>query len=190
MKLFVSPGACSMSCHIALTEAKIPFEPVIGDYEQVERLNPMGAVPVLQFDDGRALTQNVAILTWATTQYPQLLPKPGTYEHAQAYQWLSWTSSDLHPEFSPLFTDTTPEDEKKNAVEIIQKRLAIAEKHLTGKTYLAAEQFTIADCLFFTIYGWTKWVNIPTDQYRALNEYAARIAERPSVQTVMKREDV
>lgn len=188
MKLYVGPGACSMSCHIAFEEAHLKFEPMIGKWEEVAQLNPMGAVPVLVMNDGKVVTQNVAILTYAATQAPQLLPKPGTFEHAEAYQWLAWTSSDLHPTFGPLFNDKLPETERKEGEAQIQTLLEIAEKHLTGKNFLAGNQFTIADALFFTVYSWTKALGIPNDKFRSLNAYAARIAERPAVHTVMKRE--
>jgi glutathione S-transferase len=188
MKLLLSPGACSMSCHIAFEEAGLKFEPVIGDWAQIQKHNPMGAVPVLVMDDGRAITQNIAILTYAANLAPRLLPKPGTFEHVEAYQWLAWTSSDLHPTFGPLFDDSLPEAERKQTEAEVHKLLAIADSHLAKREFLAAGQFTIADALFFTIYGWTRALEIPNEQYRNLNAYASRIAERPAVQRVMKRE--
>ena len=191
-KLYVSPGACSMSCHIAFEEAHLKFEPMIGKWDEVNKLNPMGAVPVLVLDDGRVLTQNVAILTYAAEQAPQanLLPKAGTFEHAQAYQWLSWVASDLHPAFHPLFDDKLPADERKEAEAGVHKLLAIVEKHLDGKTFLLGNPFTLGDAYLFAVYGWTKHVKIATDPYRNLNGYASRIAERPAVQTVLKREEL
>lgn len=188
MKLYLSPGACSMSCHIAFEESHLKFEPVLGDWDAVTKLNPQGAVPVLALDDGRVVTQNVAILTYAASQNHQLLPKPGTYEYAQAYQWLAWTSSDLHPTFSPLFSDDISDEERKESEQEVHRLLAQAEAHLAKNTFLAGNQFTIADALFFTVYGWTKGLEIPTGNYPSLNAYSARIAERPAVQSVLKRE--
>jgi glutathione S-transferase len=190
MKLYVSPGACSMSCHIAFEEAKLKFEPMISKWDEVAQLNPQGAVPVLVMDDGQVLTQNVGILTYAADSAPNsgLLPKVGTFERAQAYKWLSWVASDLHPTFGPLFDDSLSEDSRKESVAEVQVLLEQADKHLAGKTYLVGDQFTAADAYLFVVYGWTKNLNVPTDKYRNLNSYASRIVERPAVQTVMKRE--
>lgn len=187
-KLYVSPGACSMSCHIAFEEAKLKFEPMIGKWEDVAKLNPMGAVPVLVKEDGKVLTQNIAILSHAADQAPALMPKAGSFEHAQAMQWLSWVGTDLHPSCGPLFSDDLPEADRKESEEIVHKMYAIAEKHLEGKKFLVGDQFTIADAYLFTVYGWNKVLEIPVDKYRNLNAYASRIAERPAVHAVLTRE--
>ncbi len=188
MKLLLSPGACSMSCHIAFEEAGLKFEPVLGNWEEILKLNPQAAVPVLVLNDGKVLTQNIAILTYAAAQAPELLPRHGTFEYAQAYQWLAWTSSDLHPTIGQLFSDEISEDDRKEVVGDVQRLFSQAEAHLAKHTYLAGNQFSVADALFFTVYSWSKSLKVPTDRYRSLNEYAARISERPSVQIVMKRE--
>jgi glutathione S-transferase len=188
MKLYLSPGACSMSCHIAFEEGKIKFESCLGQWEEVKRLNPQGAVPVLVMNDGKVLTQNVAILTCAAIEAPQLMPRAGTWDYLEAMKWLAWTNSDLHPAFGPLFNDQVTPEARTQAVAGVTELLAQAEKHMEGKSFLAGNQFTIADCLFFAIYGWTKSIQLSTTQFPNLNAYVARISERPAVQTVMKRE--
>jgi len=190
MKLFGNPGACSMSGHIAFEEAKLNFEAVMGDWDSVEKYNPQGAVGVLLLEDGQVITQNIAIMTYAanTPTGAHLLPKPGTIDYVKAYQWLSWVASDLHPSFVPLFNDDTPEAERKKAETHLHKLLAISEKHLTGKNYLVDNQYTAADGYFFTVFNWTKSLEIPTDQYKVTHAYLNRIAERPAVQAVLKRE--
>jgi glutathione S-transferase len=190
MKLYVSPGACSMSCHIAFEEAKLPFEAMVSKKDEVAKLNPQGAVPVLVLDDGKVLTQNIAILTYAAAQAPQanLLPKTGTWEFYQAYQWLSWVASDLHPTIGELYDKSISDEDRAYYVGATHELLEQAEAHMNGKTYLAGEQFTVADMYFFAVYGWTRFLNVPNEKYRNLNAYAARIAERPAVQAVFKRE--
>jgi glutathione S-transferase len=190
MKLYVSPGACSMSCHIAFEESKLAFEPMISKWDEINQLNPMGAVPVLVLDDGKVLTQNVAILTYVAdaAQNSGLLPKLGTFERSQAYQWLSWVASDLHPSFHPLFNDKSSEADRRAGEVTVCSLLDKAEAHLAGRTFMVGDQFTAADAYLFVVYGWTKLLKVPTDKYRNLNSYASRIAERPAVQTVMKRE--
>ncbi len=190
MKLYVAPGACSMSCHIVFEEAKIKFEPMISKWEEVNRINPMGAVPVLQFDDGKFVTQNVAIMSHAAYLAPQsnLMPKPGTEENTQAYMWLSWVASDVHPAFHPLFNDKLPEADRKKAADHVIELLTIAEHHLGTHDFLVSDHFTCPDAYLFTVFNWTRILKLPTENLRHLNAYWGRIAERPAVQTVMKRE--
>jgi glutathione S-transferase len=190
MKLYVSPGACSMSCHIAFEEAKLPFEAMISQTEEVQKLNPMGAVPTLVMNDGKVLTQNIAILTYAANQPTgtHLLPKAGTFEYAKAYQWLSFVASDLHPSFSPLFNPATPEEQRKAAVERVIDLFNIADAALKDSKYIAGNEFTIADAYLFTVYGWSAHVKLDTSSFTHLNAFKARVFERPAVQAVMKRE--
>jgi glutathione S-transferase len=179
-----------MSCHIAFEEAKLQFEAVIGDWGAINKLNPMGAVPVLELGDGKILTQNAAILQYAHHQNPQagLFCKDGSFEFFQTVQWVSWVTSDLHKTIGELFDDSLSEKDRAEWVELTHERFKVAEKHLEGKTYLVGNQFTAADAYLFTIYGWTKHLKVPMDAYKNLGAYVARIAERPSVQVVMKRE--
>jgi glutathione S-transferase len=191
MKLYVSPGACSMSCHIAFEEAQLKFEPMISKRDEVAKYNPQGAVPVLVMDDGKVLTQNIAILTYAAQQAPQanLFPKAGTWEYVQAYQWLSWVASDLHPTIGALFDKSLSAEDRAYSLTATQELLAQADKHLEGKTFLVGEQFTAADAYLYAVYGWCEGLKVPNEGYRNLNAYSARITERPAVQTVLKRED-
>ncbi len=204
MKLYFSPGACCMSCHIALEETKIPFELVyVGRHaeEQVKkdflRVNPLGAVPALELDHHKILTQNIAILEYIADQKPEagLIEKTGSIERAEIMKWLSLVATDLHKSFSPLFAlnhisknPETQADIKKWAFASIDKYLTIIDAHLQNRTYLASERFTIADCYLFTVYQWAPAVSLPTEKYTALNRYAALIAKRPSVMAVHERE--
>ena len=196
MKLYFSPGACSMSCHIALAESGLPFEVSKIDLQagavntpEYKRLSPLGVVPVLQLDDGRILLQNLAIITYVADLKPEvkLLPAFGTYERAQAFQWLSFVASDLHPTFAALFV---PDAMTKNpsAVEQANLLLGYAERHLDGRKYLLGEQFSGADAYLYTVFGWAKYVGLPTGDFRNLIAFSSRISERPAVQRVLKAE--
>lgn len=204
MKLFYSPGACSMSCHIALTESKLPFEAInVGKSanEQVKKTfleaNPLGAVPTLQLDGSRILTQNIAILEYVADQKPEakLLAAAGTFERAETMRWLSLAASDLHPAYAPLFrlsaitTDPRAEADVKNwALGKINKLLSFVESHLQNRKFLVGEHLTIADCYLYTVYQWNKIMHIPTDQYPALNRYSDMISKLPSVIAVKEAE--
>src|SRR5215468_6847507 len=111
MKLYFSPGACSLSPHIALREAKLPFE-----LEQVNlatkrtrsdrdyrAVNPSGYVPALELDDGQVLTEGPAIVQYIADRVPEtrLAPPPSTLERYRLQEWLGFISSELHKGFSP-----------------------------------------------------------------------------------------
>lgn len=204
MKLYFSPGACCMSCHIALEETKIPFELVyVGKNADPEvraeflKLNPLGAVPALEFDNKNVLTQNIAILEYVADQKPEtkLLAPAGSFERAETMKWLSLIASDLHKAFAPLFalnkiTDKpeTQNEIKKWCLASIDKYLTIIENHLQNRQYLVGNDLTVADCYLFTVYQWMRAINQPTDKYPALNRYSAMLAKRPSIMAVHERE--
>lgn len=205
LKLFFFPGACCMSSHIALEESKIPFELVYVGKNADEKarhdflqLNPLGAVPTLQLSNGQVLTQNIAILEYIADQKPSagLLDRPGSYERADILRWLSFIASDLHKAYSPIFRVSTisenpsvQHDIKKWAFSIIDKYLTMVDHHLQNKTYLCAERFTAADAYLFTVYRWSKFIDVPTDKYKALNRYMEHLKKRPSIVTVLDREE-
>lgn len=204
MKLYFSPGACCMSCHIALKETNMPFELVYvgkkADQKTKEaflKINPLGAVPALELSDDKILTQNIAILEYIADQNPDahLLAPVGTYERADTMRWLSFIASDLHKAFSPLFrldAISTHLDAQKDikqwSINTIDKYLSQVNTHLQGKNYLSGERFTVADCYFYTVYRWTKAVSIPTDRYPEINRYVNLISKRPSVIAVHEKE--
>ena len=207
MKLFIAPGACSMSCHIALEETKIPFElckiswaPNDPVREELKKYNPAGAVPTLVLIEGsneKTLTQNSAILEYIADQKPEagLLAPTGSWERVQIIRWLSLVSADLHKAFSPLFNlqkiTQNPEAQKDIMTyqfSQLDRFFGIINTQLENNHYLAGDTFSIADAYLFPVYNWASKVKFPMDKYSALNQYHARLAERPSIHTVMKRE--
>lgn len=195
MKLYLSPGACSMSCHIAFEEAGLKFEPMLNAQNEIKKLNPMESVPVLQFEStdaypNQVLTQNIAIMTYvgSTPQGAKLFPKPGTYEYMNTYKWLSFVAADLHPAFSPLWREGLKEEEKTQCVANIKGLLMTVNDQLGKTEYIAGSQFTAADAYLFTVYGWCNFLKIDTHEYKNINTYSTRIYQRPAVQAVMKRE--
>lgn len=204
-KLFFSPGACCMSCHITLEMTHTPFELVYVGKNADEKtraeflkVNSLGAVPAVLFDDGKILTQNIAILEYIADQKPEakLIAPAGTWERAEIMKWLSFIASDLHKAFAPIFylskissDENAQRDIKKWAFANIEKYLTLLEKHLSDKTYLVGEHFTIADAYLFTVYQWSKPVGFPTEPFTALNNYSERIAALPAVKKVHEREE-
>ncbi|MBI1776456.1 MAG: glutathione transferase GstA [Proteobacteria bacterium] len=198
MKLYYSPGACSMSPHIVLREAGLAF-----DLEQVDlkakktkagadfkAINPKGMVPVLQLDDGQVLTEGPAIVQYLADQKPEagLAPKAGTIERARLQEWLNFVTAELHKGFTPLFKPNTPEDYKPIARETLSERFAYLDKQLAGKQYLLGDKFTVADAYCFTVLGWSQYQNIDLSPWPNIKSYMARVAQRPKVKEAMTAE--
>lgn len=198
MKLYYSPGACSLSAHIALHESGLPFEidrlikttkMTVGG-EDFMQINPKGYVPTIKLDDGSILTECAVVLQYIADQKPGsgLAPKAGTMERYRLQEWLNFISSELHKSFSPLFNKDTTEDVKTNARNHLTKRLGHVETQLANKPYLMGDHFTVADAYLFVVAGWGKHVGFDLGPFPKLREYMARVATRPAVQAAMKAE--
>lgn len=198
MKLYYSPGACSLSPHIALREAGLTFsiEKVNLKTHRTEsdtdflRINPKGYVPALQFDDGSVLTEGPAIVQWIADEAPatHLAPAAGTMERYRLIEWLNFISTEVHKSMGALFTPDLPESVRGATIEKIGKRLDYIEQQLGSKPHLMGEHFTIADAYLFTVMGWPRWLKVDVSQWTVLAAYVARIAARPAVQAALKAE--
>jgi glutathione S-transferase len=199
MRLYYSPGACSLSPHIVLREAGLKF-----DLERVDLatkklkesgadylpINPKGQVPVLQLDDGDRLTEGPAIVQYIADQKPEsgLAPPNGTRLRYHVQEWLNFVTSDLHKVFAPLFRPTTPEEFVKITKETLANKFAYLDQHLAKNQYLLGDKFTVADAYCFVIVGWSKYKEIDLGRWPNLKAYMDRIAARPKVQEAMKAE--
>jgi len=195
MKLYLTPGTCSMASNIAMHEAGIPFELVKVDKrtkraEGVDFLtiNPKGYVPALRLDDGEVLTENVAVLQYIGDLNPaaKLVPPAGTLERYRLMEWLSFINSEIHKSFSPLFSSEATDDMKSYSRNYLAKRLAYVEKALGDKKYLFGDQFTVADAYLFTVLGWGVHVNV--DIGPRLKTYVDGVRARPKVIEAMTAE--
>ncbi len=198
MKLYFSPGACSLSPHIVLRETGVPFE-----LEQVDlrakktkdgadflQVNPKGQVPVLALDDGDRLTEGPAIVQYIADKAPGsgLVPPAGSKERYRVQEWLNFITSELHKNFSPLFRPNTPDAYKPIAKENLANRFGYLDHHLADHKYLMGDQFTVADAYLFTILNWTKLQSIDLGQWPNVKAYVERVGARPKVQDAMKAE--
>ena len=195
MKLYISPGACSMASNIALHEAGIQFElskvdkrTKRADGVDFVTINPKGYVPALRLDDGQVLTENVAVLQYIADLNPaaKLAPAAGTMERYRLQEWLSFINSELHKSFTPLFSSEATEDMKTFARNNLAKRLAYLEGALGDKKYLMGDQFTIADAYLFTVLGWGSHVGVEIGP--KLKTYVDRVRARPHVIEAMTAE--
>lgn len=198
MKLYYSPGACSLSPHIVLREGGFLFDLVKVDLQtkkteqgaDFREINPNGYVPVLILDDGSKLTEGTAIVQYLADRVAdrRLAPACGTTERYRLIEWLSYISTELHKGFAPLFNQKTPEDWRVVVKDLLSGRLTHVEKHLATRAYLMGEDFTVADAYLFTVLSWGKWVGVDIGRWPTLQIYADRIASRPAVQAALKAE--
>jgi glutathione S-transferase len=198
MKLFYSPGACSLSPHIVLCELGMAHE-----LEKVDlrshttasgadyyAINPKGYVPALRLDNGQTLTEGPAIVQYLADQRPEagLLPAAGSLERARVQEWLSFIGTELHKNFSPLFNPTTSADAKSAALAGIAKRLSYVEQALSGQSFLCGERFSVADAYLFVVLGWCQHLSIDLNPHPAIQAFQQRVGARPAVQQALQAE--
>ena len=198
MKLYFSPGACSLSPHIVLREAALSF-----DLEQVDlrtkttstggnffTINAKGQVPALLLDDGDILTEGPAIVQYIADMVPamKLVPPAGSRERYHLQEWLNFITSELHKNFSPLFRSGTPETYKSIAIDLIADRFCLVDKHLAGRTHLMGENFTVSDAYLFYMTHAAQRVGMDLNRWPNLAAFRERIASRPKVQDAMRVE--
>jgi glutathione S-transferase len=198
MKLYYSPGVCSLSPHIVLREAGLAFEPVLAstkthqlaDGTDYYGINPKGYVPLLELDNGERLSEGPAIVQYIADQVPgkNLAPAAGTMARYRLQEWLNFISSELHKSYSPLFNPATPDEYKAMARAKLLERLTWADQQLAGKPYLMGDQFSVADAYLFTVTRWSKGAGLDITPLANLAAFTARVAARPAVQEAMKAE--
>ena len=198
MKLYFSPGACSLSPHIALLESGLPFTLELAstkthqlkDGTDFYTINPLGYVPVLELDNGQRLREGPAIEQYIADQAPasKLAPANGTWERYQLQEWLTFIGTEIHKTFSPLFNPNMPDAAKDMFRAQILKRLTWVDSQLAGKDYLTGAQFTVADGYLFTVCGWTKFVGVDVSGLANLGKFLERVGARPAVQKAIADE--
>ena len=198
MKLYYSPGACSLSPHIALCEAGMKFELVkaalqthtLADGSDYYLITPKGQVPLLELDDGARLSEGPVILQYIADHAPAsgLAPAAGTMERYRVMEWLNFITSELHKGFSPLFNGKMPQEAKEIFVARLKDKYAFVEARLEGKDYLMGTQFSVADAYLFTVTNWAAGVGLDLTGFKNLAAFSARMKARPAVQEAMKSE--
>lgn len=198
MKLYYSPGACSLSPHIVLREAGLAFEPVaaptkthkLTDGTDYYTINPLGYVPLLELDDGTRLREGPAIVQYIADQAPakNLAPANGTLPRYRLQEWLTFIGTEIHKSFSPLFNPNMPEEGKQIFRDRLANRFAFVNKELEGKEYLMGDHFTVADAYLYVVSRWAKPMGIDLEAWPNLAAHHARVAARPAVQEALKVE--
>ena len=198
MKLYYSPGACSLSPHIVLRELGLPFEPVLAstkthklaDGTDYYTINPKGYVPLLELDDGQRLSEGPAIVQYLADQAPAkgLIAPAGTMPRYRQIEWLNFVSTELHKSYSPLFNPAMPEEGKAVFRKRLRGRYEYLNQQLEGKSFLMGDSFSVPDAYLFTVTNWAKVVGVDITDLQHVQAFMTRMAARPGVQAAMKAE--
>jgi glutathione S-transferase len=198
MKLYYSPGACSLSAHIVLREAGLAFEPMkaptkthqLDDGTDYYTINPLGYVPLLELDDGTRLREVPVILQYVADHVPtkNLAPAAGTLPRYRLQEWLSFVGMELHRSIGVLFNPALSDDAKQVFRDRGAKRLAWLNGELAGKEYLLGQHFSVADAYLYVVTRWAKPLAIDISGLPHLLAHHERVAARPAVQEALKVE--
>jgi len=197
MKLYYSPGACSLAPHIALQEIGVPYTTAkvdllrhkLADGTDYYTISPKGYVPMLELPGGERLTEAAVILQYIADRKPgELAPAFGTLERYRLMEWLNFIATEVHKQFGPLWYPTTHETTKEAQRTKLASRFEYLAKTLGAQPYLTGDTFGIADAYLFTILNWAPMLKVDHSPFPALGQFQARVAARPAVHRVLVAE--
>lgn len=198
MKLYYSPGACSLAVHIVLCEIGKTFtlEKVdlathkTADNGDYYRSNPKGYVPLLELDNGQTLTEGPVICQYLCDEAGRtdLMPSPGELARYRVMEWQAFIGSEVHKSLGALFNSALDENAKATYAGMAKRRLQWISEQLRGRQFLTGDDFTAADAYLFTVTNWTGYVNMDIADCPELQAFQGRVAARPAVQAALKAE--
>jgi glutathione S-transferase len=197
MKLYYSPGACSLSPHIALLEAGLPHDLVKVDLRAKKlengddylKVNPKGQVPALQLDSGEIVTEGPVIVQMIADRVGKdLAPARDSTERYKLLEWLNFITTELHKNFGPIFSPVLADDAKAFFKDRVMGKFKYVDSQLGGRDYLMGKQFTVADGYLYTMLSWADRMKFDLSAMPNLLAYKERIAARPKVQEALNKE--
>jgi glutathione S-transferase len=198
MKLYYSPGACSLSPHIVLRESGLEFTLALAstktkklaDGTDFHTVHAKGYVPLLELDDGQRLSEGPAIVQYIADQVPnrKLAPPAGTMARYRVMEWLNFITSELHKGFTPLFNPAMPEEARGIYRKKLSERFGWVEQQLAGRDYLMGADFSVADAYLYTVSRWCVHVGVDITHLPNLSAFMARMDARPAVLAAKKAE--
>ena len=197
MKLYFSPGACSLAPHIALSESGVPYATekvdlrrhALADGTDYYAINAKGYVPLLELDDGTRISEVAVILQYIADRKPgTLAPVFGSIERYRVMEWLNFIATELHKQFGPLWYPTTPDATKDAQKAKLATRFDLLAQMLAAQPYLTGSAFTIADAYLFTILNWAPMLKVDLAPWPVLQQFQARVSARPAVHAALVAE--
>jgi glutathione S-transferase len=198
MKLYYSPGACSLSPHIALLEAGLPYDLVKVDLRAKKlengddylKVNPKGQVPALGLDSGELVTEGPVIVQMIADKATgkNLAPARDSAERYKLQEWLNFITTEVHKNFGPLFSPVLADDAKAFFKDRVMAKFKYLDGQLAGRDFLMGKQFTVADGYLFTMLNWADRMKFDLSAMPNLLAYKARVGGRPKVQEALTKE--
>jgi glutathione S-transferase len=198
MKLYYSPGACSLSPHIALLEAGLPYDLVKVDLRAKKlengddflKVNPKGQVPALALDNGELVTEGPVIVQMIADTVPakNLAPARDSAERYKLLEWLNYITGELHKNFSPMFNPSIPDEVKNVFRDRIMGKFKYIDAQLAGRDYLMGKQFSVADGYLYTMLRWADGHKFDLSGLKNLMAFKERVGARPKVQEALTKE--
>lgn len=198
MKLYFSPGACSLAIHIALYEAGLAFDTERVDLKTKKtnsgadftQINPKGYVPALELDDKAILTECTAIALYVADRAPAkaIAPKAGTMDYFRCIEWMNYIATEMHKQLGSLFNPILSDEVRQIGRDNAGRRIGLVDKHLATNAYLMGSAYSVADAYCFTVLRWAPYVKIDLNPFTNVVGYLNRIVARPAVQAAFKAE--
>lgn len=198
MKLYYSPGACSLAPHALLIDIGQPFDLIKVDIskgvtehgQRFSDITPKGAVPLLELDNGDRLSEGVVICQYLCDQAGRtdLMPAAGTMARYRVMEWQNYITSELHKSFAPLFNAQASKDTKALFAEQLQRKFAWVSSQLADRPYLTGETYTAADTYLFVVASWAAYVQLDLSAHTHLQAFLGRVKARPAMLAAMKAE--
>jgi glutathione S-transferase len=198
MKLYYSPGACSLSPHIALREADLPFELVkvdtktklMADNRDFREVNPYGYVPALELDTGEIVTEGPAIVQYIADRAPEagIAPPNGTLERTRLQSALALVNSEIHKAAGALFNPALDDAGRAAAIAKLESRLDILDRQFADAQYIVNDAYSVADAYLFVVLRWLRFFKIDLARWPALAAHHKRVGARPAVQAALAAE--
>lgn len=198
MKLYYSPGACSLASHIVAREAgiDITLEKVDPKGKRTERgadflsINPKGYVPALELDNGEVLSEGPVISQFLADSSPEsgLVPAHGSMQRYRLQELLGYINSEIHKSYSPLFNPATTDEVREDRKAYLCRRYELIERRLAAQPFLLGEQFGVADAYLFVVTNWARRAELDLSAFPSLLDFQKRVARRPAVVAAMQAE--
>lgn len=199
MKLYYTPGACSLTVHIVMNEIDLPAEYIAVDLktkklangEDFNVINPKSEIPVLQLDNGDILTENAVILQYLADQYKRidLLPEVGDIQRYHVLEWVNFITTDIHKGFAPLFNPAVSHEMRESIfIPYLQKKFALLDARLADRKFIMGDHFTLPDAYAFVMLTWLHVMKIPVTSWQNLSRFYETMKARPAVQKSLHEE--
>lgn len=155
-----------------------------GQYADFLAINPSGAVPALQFDDGFTIAESNAILVYLasdTMYFPS-----DTQKQAQVLQWLFFEADYVQSSVATLrHWLLTGKDKNRSKEMLASKReasvkvLTILNRRLSDSSFLTGHGYTIADMSVFAYVHLCEDAGISLAAYSGVQRWIDAVRKQP-----------